>query len=80
MEKGPNLSGYVSNRRKRPEKRKYEIYRFHFTGSDHRNYIVVTDRGDPYLTDAWEDFFLRGRGTGGGIPGTGTETFQNDPV
>ena len=30
--KGPNLSGYVSNRRKRPEKRKYEIYRFHFTG------------------------------------------------
>lgn len=29
MEKGPNLSGYVSNRRKRPEKRKYEIYRFH---------------------------------------------------
>lgn len=80
MEKGPNLSGYVSNRRKRPEKRKYEIYRFHFTGSDHRNYIVVTDRGDPYLTDAWEDFFLRSRGTGGGIPGTGTETVENDPI
>ena len=23
---------------------------------------------------------MPGRGTGGGIPGTGTETFQNDPV